>query len=75
MGDILAVGVTSGYEKLRRILGDNFLVKDIGDLNDDCSKLDVLGRTFTRVGDEVHLRSSIGYIHGRWEIRRLTRAN
>ena len=32
VGDAVAVGVTSGYEKLRRVLGDNLFVNDIGDL-------------------------------------------
>ena len=39
--DILAVGARQGYEKFRKILGDNFLVKDIGDLNAESSTLDL----------------------------------
>ena len=58
--DILAVGASRGYEKSRKELGDNFLVKDVGDLNNESSNFDFLGRILTRTGDDVHIRSSLG---------------
>ena len=73
--DILAVGVTSSYAKLIQTLGESFLVEDIGDLNYDGSKRELLGRTFTRLGDGVQLKSSIGYVNGLLEVRKLERAN
>ena len=73
--DILVVGATSGYEKFRRILGDRFMVKDVGDLNKESSNLDFLGRNLTRTGDEVHIRSSTGYIDGLLDILRPARAH
>ena len=38
--DILIVGVTTGYSKMRNILGERFIVKDIGDLNSEGYQLD-----------------------------------
>ena len=73
--DIIVVGATSGYEKLRAMLGDNFLVTDIGNVHQERSKLAFLGRASTRVGDEVHVHSSRGYNDGLLEILRLSRAN
>ena len=35
VGDLFAIGVTSGHEKLRTMLGEHFLAKDIEDLNYD----------------------------------------
>jgi hypothetical protein len=58
--DIIVVGTTSGYEKLRKILGDNFLVTDTGSLNYEGSRLEFFGRTMTRIGDELHRKSSKG---------------
>ena len=59
--DILIVGATKSYESFRNILGENFLVKDVGDLNRELSKIGFLGRLLTRTGDEIHIRSSLGY--------------
>ena len=67
--------MTSGYEELRKILGGSFVVKDIGDLSNEGSQLDFLGRTLTRNGDEVHVKGSPNYTHGRLEILHRTRAN
>ena len=44
-------------------------------MDHDGSKLDFLGRTLSRIGDEVHLQSSTGYIDGLSEILRLSRAS
>ena len=51
------------------------MVKDIGNLNSDGSKLDFLGRILIRIGDEAHMTSSKGYVEGLLEILKLTRAN
>ena len=37
MDDILTVGATKSYESFRKTLGENFLVKDIGNLNRELS--------------------------------------
>ena len=64
--DIPAVGVVGGFEKLRKTLGENFIIKDIGDLNTEGSKLEFLGRTLTRNGDEVRLKGPSNCTHGFW---------
>ena len=68
MDDLIVVGAISGYEKLRKILGDKFLVRDTGSLKHEGSKLGFLGRIRIWMGDEVHVGSSKGYIDGLLEV-------
>jgi hypothetical protein len=73
--DIIVVGTRSGHTKLRKILGDNFLVEYTGSLNHEGSRLEFLGRTMTMIGDEIRMKSSKGYVDGLLQILGLTRAN
>jgi hypothetical protein len=73
--DILTVGATKSYESFRKILGENFLVKDVGSLNNELSKIGFLGRLLTRTSDEIHVRSSLGYIEGLFDILKPSKAN
>ena len=59
---------------MRKILGEHCIVKDVGELSSEGSQLDFLGRILMRLGDEIHMTSSKGYIQGLLEILGLTRA-